>query len=68
MSEFDTDPIRRAVLASERPFHSACSVIGCMVGTIEVLHGTPVAAAFLRRLLEEMEPPQLAPNYTITDL
>jgi hypothetical protein len=66
MSEFDTDPIRRAVLASERPFHSACSVIGCMVGTIEVLHGTPVAAAFLRRLLEEME--QQEPDHTITDL
>jgi hypothetical protein len=37
-----------------------------MVGTIEVLHGTPVAAAFLRRLLEEME--QQEPDHTITDL
>jgi|GEM_PF-4374842 len=68
MSEFDTEPVRRAVLASERPFKSACGVIGCMIGTIEVLHGAPVAAAFLRRLLEEMEPPQLAPDYTITEL
>lgn len=66
MSAFDTNHIRQDVLASEKPFKSACAVIGCMVGTIEALHGTPIAAAFLRRLLEEMEPP--APDHTITEL
>ena len=66
MSGFDTNPVRRSVLDHEDPFKSACAVIGCMVGTIEALHGTPIAAAFLRRLLAEMEPP--APDHTVTDL
>lgn len=66
MSGFDTAPVRRSVLDHEDPFKSACAVIGCMVGTIEALHGTSVAAAFLRRLLIEMQPP--APDHSITEL
>lgn len=65
MTDFNTDPIRKAVLESESPFRSASVIIGAMMDLLATTYGQPVASRVAHAMtsaIDEATPAEAAPE------